>query len=137
MNRAAIALLATVLASPACVTRTGNGAPLEGRCPPGSVDNYLDMRWQQCWFEAAHGRWRTLSHDFHYDVLVVEVEAASLDDAPEIVRRFAGVHAGRFTDMTIYVHQEPASKPGRVRRVHWSFATDALDTLDFAGARGQ
>lgn len=101
------------------------------------MDNYLDTRWQQCWFEAAHGRWRTLSHDLHYDVLVVEVEAASLDDAPEIVRRFAALHAGRFNDITVYVYQAPASTPGPIRRVHWASGSDTLDTLDFAGARGQ
>ena len=107
------------------------------RCAPGPVDNYLSEGWQRCWFDAAHGRWRTLSHEFHYDVLVVEVEAASLEDAEEIIRRFIDLHRERFTDITVYVHMEPASRPGPVRRIHWSSDAEALDTLDFTGVRGQ
>lgn len=113
------------------------GSTVAGRCPSGAVDNYLEERWQQCWFEAGNGRWRTLGHEFHYDVLVIEVEAASLDDAEEITRRFVSLHAGRFTDMTVYVYQVPASMPGPIRRVHWALGSDDLETLDFTGARGQ
>lgn len=135
------AVIAAVIAglSAACAERGGEEwqAAAAGRCPSGPVDNYLATRWQQCWFDAASGRWRTLSHDFHYDVLIVEVEAASLDDAEEITRRFVGLHAGRFMDITIYVYEEPASMPGPIRRVHWASGADELDTLDFTGARGQ
>jgi hypothetical protein len=109
----------------------------EPRCPPPPVDNYLDERWQQCWFDAARGRWRTLSHDFHYNVLIVEVEAASLDDSEEIIRRFIDLHRERFIDITLYVHQEPAAQPGPVRRLHWDLDSNAIDRLDFTGARGQ
>jgi hypothetical protein len=107
------------------------------RCPSGTVDNYLADRWQRCWFDAARGQWRTLSHEFHYSVLVVEVESASLDNAEEIIRRFVDLHRGRFTDITIYVHQEPAAQPGPVRRIHWEWDEKAFDTLDFAGVKGR
>ena len=70
-------------------------------------------------------------------MLVVEVEAASLEDAEEIIRRFIDLHRERFTDITVYVHMEPASRPGPVRRIHWSSDAEALDTLDFTGVRGQ
>lgn len=106
-------------------------------CRSAPVDNYLDERWQQCWFDAAHGRWRTLSHEFHYNVLVVEVEAASLDDAEEILRRFVDLHRGRFIDITIYVNREPASRPGPTRRIHWEMDSNTFDTLDFAGVGRQ
>lgn len=107
------------------------------RCRSAPVDNYLAEYWQKCWFDATRGRWRTLSHEFHYNVLVVEVEAASLDDAEEIIRRFVDLHRGRFIDITLYIHQEPASRPGPVRRIHWDIDSDGLDTLNFTGTRGQ
>ncbi|HXH24990.1 MAG TPA: hypothetical protein VNI78_07055 [Vicinamibacterales bacterium] len=51
---------------------------------PGRVSNYLVPRWQQCWFSEQGGRWRTLDDTLHYSVLVVQVEATSLDLAGAI-----------------------------------------------------
>ena len=103
-------------------------------CPAGTVDNYLLTQWQQCWFDAAHGRWRTLSDDTHYDTLVVQVEAASLADAEEIARRFVQVHGERYPlEILIYVHQESRVPPRTVRRVTWS-AKSGFQTLDFEDA---
>jgi hypothetical protein len=88
------------------------------RCPRGTVDNYLLPRWQQCWFDAANGRWRTVNHELHYDVLVVEVEATSLADSDEIAGRFVKLHGERFPlEILIYVRQE---SDAMVRRVTWS-----------------
>ena len=122
----------------ACAAAQDRRPPPSGtpQCRSGKVDNYLADHWQRCWFDAARGRWRTLSHEFHYDVLVVETESASLDNAEEILRRFVDLHRGRFTDITIYVRLEPASKPGPVRRIHWEWDTKTFDTLDFTGAKG-
>jgi len=42
-------------------------------CPVSAAHDLLSVDALQCWFTAAHGRWRTLSHESHYAVLVVEV----------------------------------------------------------------
>jgi hypothetical protein len=100
-------------------------------CPRGTVDDYLLDQWQRCWFDAANGRWRTLSDDTHYDTLVVQVEAASLADAEEIARRFVKVHGERYPlEILIYVHQETQAPTRTVRRVTWS-ARSGFRTLDF------
>jgi hypothetical protein len=102
-------------------TRASRAVPQIHRCPRGTVDNYLLPKWQQCWLEASHGRWRTVNHELHYDVLVVEVEAASLADADEIAGRFVKLHGERFPlEVLIYVRQEAAPPGATVRRVAWS-----------------
>jgi hypothetical protein len=101
------------------------------RCAKGPVDNYLSERWQQCWFDAPRGRWRTLNHELHYDVLVVEVEAAGLGDADEIARRFVTLHRDRFSEILIYVQAETTPIASRiVRRVRWARKT-GFETLEF------
>jgi hypothetical protein len=107
----------------------GDWIPL---CPPGPVTNYLTADMQQCWQEAAHGRWRTLSHELHYDVLVAEVSADSLADAEEIARRFIEVHGERFAEILLYVQQESAARPSQIRRVRWS-GGPGLEALEFVG----
>ena len=103
-------------------------------CPTGTVDNYLLTQWQGCWFDAAHGHWRTLSDDTHYDSLVVEIEAASLADAEEIAGRFVKVHGERYPlEILVYVHQESRGPNRKVRRVTWS-AKSGFKTLDFEDA---
>ena len=101
------------------------------RCPSGAVDNYLLPRWQRCWFDAAHGRWRTVNHELHYDVLVVEVEAASLAVSDEIASRFVELHGERFPlEILIYVRQEAAPPGATIRRVTWSKRA-GFKTLEF------
>jgi len=87
----------------------------------------------QCWFEAPHGRWRTLSHDFHYDSLVFEVEATSLDDARTIAERIVGVHGKRLLELALYVRTPaPADgSPRRLRRIQWSSRDGYAAPLDF------
>lgn len=84
----------------------------------GPAGNLLTPRWQQCWFTAPGGHWRTLHHDLHYDSLVVHVEAATLNDAQAIAQTFID-NQPRFEHLTVYVYQEPAETPGNVRRVSW------------------
>ena len=40
-------------------------------CPEGAAGALLAVEALQCWFPARHAQWRTLSHESHYDVLVV------------------------------------------------------------------
>jgi len=84
----------------------------------------------QCWFDAAHGRWRTLSHESHYDVLVVHVQALDLRDAGEIARRFVAGENGTFSEILVYAEPEPPTGSARNRRVRWTRDT-GFEVLDF------
>jgi hypothetical protein len=75
---------------------------------------------KQCWFDASHGRWRTLSHESHYDVLVVQVEARDPRDADEIARRIVGGERRTFSEILVYTQPEPSAVPSRIRRVRWT-----------------
>jgi hypothetical protein len=114
----------------ACSARGNAGAARPGRpCGSDQAGNLLTPRWQQCWFTAAGGRWRTLKHDLHYDSLVVNVEAVSLEDAREIAERFIE-NQPRYKYLSLYVYQAPASTPGPVRRLEWA-RSSGFSTLDF------
>lgn len=84
-------------------------------CPSGRVENFMAARAQQCWYTSPQGRWRILNHDFHYDTLVMETEASSVEAAAEVMRRLVDVHGERFSEILIYVQQDKA-----VRRVRWT-----------------
>ena len=114
----------------ACAARSSDvPAAADRRCDAGPVDNYMAARWQRCWFESAHGRWRTINHEFHYDVLVAEVEATSADDAEAIARRWVDVHRERFQEILVYV-RPTAGTSAMMRRVRWT-ATDGYRGMDF------
>jgi hypothetical protein len=102
-------------------------------CPEGPVENYLAAPAQQCWYDAPHGRWRTLGHDLHYDTVVAEIEASSLDDADEIARRFVEVHGGKFGEILIYVQEASAPKIAPIRRVRWIKGA-GYDRLEYVAA---
>jgi hypothetical protein len=97
------------------------------------VENYLDANAQQCWHEAPHGPWRTLGHDLHYNTIVAEIEASSLDDADEIARRFVEVHGEKFEEILIYVQAASAPKTSAIRRVRW-ITGRGYDHLEYVAA---
>ena len=98
-------------------------------CPPGAAGALLSTDALQCWFAARRGRWRTLSQESHFDVLVVRVEAFDVRDAEDIARRFvAGQPA--FSEILVYVRPETSGARSRIRRVQWTRAA-GFDTLDF------
>jgi hypothetical protein len=90
------------------------------RCPAGAAADLLSANALQCWFDASHGRWRTLSRESHYDVLVVQVEARDLRDADEIARRIVGGERRTFSEILVYTQPEPSAVPSRIRRVRWT-----------------
>ena len=90
----------------------------------------MAARAQQCWYTSPQGRWRILNHDFHYDTLVMDTEASSVEAAAEVTRRLVEVHGERFSEILIYVQQESARRPSPVRRVLWT-RTRPPESLDF------
>jgi hypothetical protein len=110
---------------------TGSSSPQVENCPRGPVENYMLTVWQQCWFAAAQGRWRTLNFETHIDSLVVEVEAANLADADEIAKRWVKLHGDEYrSEIVIYVRKETPAIPATIRRVSWS-RTRGFSTLEF------
>ena len=96
-------------------------------CPAGAASALLSVDALQCWFTAAHGRWRTLSQESHFDVLVVQVEARDLRDARDIASRFVAREQETFSEILVYVR---AAGQARTRRVGWT-KDGGTDVFDF------
>ncbi len=89
-------------------------------CPDGAAGALLEAEALQCWFPARRAQWRTLSHESHYDVLVVTVEAFDLRDAAEIASRFVANQRDTFSEIMIYARPPLRSGTTRIRRVRWT-----------------
>jgi hypothetical protein len=100
-------------------------------CPNGAEADLLSSAALQCWFDAPHGRWRTLSHVSVHGAVVIQVEAADLVDAEDIGRRFVANSGEKFFEILVYVRRKSsAPTPQLVRRVGWTRQA-GLATLDF------
>jgi hypothetical protein len=99
-------------------------------CPIGAEDALLSVQALQCWFAARHGQWRTLSHQSHFDVLVVQVEALDLRDAEEIARRFVAGERLTFSEILVYVRTQSRAETAPIRRVRWT-REKGSETIDF------
>lgn len=102
-------------------------------CPAGAAEALLEVEALECWFPARHGQWRTLSHESHYDVLVVKVEAFDLRDAESISARFVARHRDTFSEILIYAQPPQRRGASRIRRVRWT-REQGSDTFDFIAA---
>jgi hypothetical protein len=132
-TRNPVLVAAAAVASMGCAARLADSAALPtGYCARGPVPNYMAARAQQCWYEASGGRWRIVNHEFHYDVLVMQAEASTLDLTDDIVRRVIEVHGERFVEILIYVRSE-AGKPATIRRARW-IGGGGVEHIDFAAS---
>lgn len=100
-------------------------------CAIGADRHLLSIDALQCWFRAPHGRWRTLSQESHFTVLVVQVEAADLRDAEAIARQFVAAERETFSEILIYAQPEPGTDGHVIRRVRWT-PNAGFASLDFA-----
>jgi hypothetical protein len=99
-------------------------------CSPNAAADLLSTDALECWFTAAHGRWRTLSHQEAYGALVVQVEAFDPADASEIARRFVESKHEALSEVSVYVQRESTTDPTLIRRIRWT--PDAgYETLEF------
>jgi hypothetical protein len=87
-------------------SRSRNGP---GPIRPGGCSRSL-RRSSSNTFPPMHGRWRTVSHNLHYDLLLVRVAAESLEDADDIGGRFVEVDGERFSEIAIYVAEDSAER---------------------------
>jgi hypothetical protein len=118
----AIAALVVLGFSAACAAKRPpvlNDAGIP-RCAADAAAHLLSVDALQCWFDAPHGRWRTLSQESHYAVLVVHVEVQSLRDASDIARRFVAGERENFSEILIYAEPDNASGLAKTRRVRWT-----------------
>jgi hypothetical protein len=99
-------------------------------CPPNASSALLSVDALQCWLPSPHGRWRTLSHDSHFNVLVVQTEATDLRDAVDIARAFSANQGSAFSEILIYVREPSRGDRVRTRRVRWTKA-GGFETFDF------
>ncbi len=127
---AAVVLHAVVSSGCALAARRSTNSYGVASCPARAEGALLSVDALQCWFAAPHGRWRTLSHESHFDVLVVQVEAFDRRDAQDIARRFVEGERMTFSEILIYVRSESRDEPARIRRVRWT-QRDGLETFDF------
>ena len=146
MTRPAAIVLAAALSGCATTARL-KPAPDIGvaDCAAGAANALLSVDALQCWLPAPHGRWRILSHDSHFDVLVAQAEALDLRDAAFIANAFAANQAPRrlqpsearrlqpgetFSEILVYVRQPAHGGQVRTRRVRWT-KTAPLEIFDF------
>src|SRR5262245_30363445 len=88
-----VALAACVATSAACAPRHAAVKDVGIRpCAADAESDLLTPTALQCWFRAEHARWRILSHESHYNALVVDISAIDPRDAGEIARRFVSGH---------------------------------------------
>jgi hypothetical protein len=116
-----------------CATHRSASAALDygiRPCPDAADQHLLSADALQCWFDAPHGRWRTLSHESHFAVLVTEIEAADVRDAEHIARRFVEGERERFSEILVYVQRETPADVDLVRRIRWT-REDGFEALDF------
>lgn len=132
-------LLATGLVIVLVALATGpgpDGAPLGvndhgvSPCVAGAERDLLSVSALQCWFQARQGRWRIVSSVPTQGVLLVEVEAAEIDDAEEIAERFVASERGQYLEIMVYVQAEWAGPSTRIRRIHWT-RRGGFETLEF------
>jgi len=106
------------------------------RCPVSAATDLLSVDALQCWFDAGHGPWRVLSHESHFDVLVVQISALDLRDADEVARRVVAGERQTFSEILVYAVEEVPLVPARVRRVRWT--RDAgFEALEFRSSGGR
>lgn len=102
-------------------------------CPISTQDELLAPGALQCCWPARHGPRRTLSHDSHYDALVIDVEVSDFRDAREIANRFVKAESSTYAEILLYAHPAASMRSSRVRRVRWSRGT-GFEVLDFVAA---
>ena len=100
-------------------------------CATGAGARLLEPPALECWFTAAHGRWRLMTQASHLEALVVDVAADDLRDAGEIARRFVTGEHHRYSEIIVYAHREPVTPASCVRRVRWTMTT-GYEALDFS-----
>ena len=132
MSRAWVfGLLALALGATACGHHRAPRSDYGIRpCPPSADVQLLAANALQCWFTAPNGRWRTLSHESHYAVLVVSVEAADVRDAELIAQRFVTSERRTFSEILLYVQRELRGAGDIVRRIRWTLE-GGFEALDF------
>jgi len=130
----AVGPVVTIVAFCSCAThRAASVVPDYGitPCPDAADEHLLSTDALQCWFDAPHGRWRTLSHESHFAVLVTQIEAADVRDARHIAERFVDGERETFSEILIYVQGELESDGRMVRRIRWT-SEHGFEALDFS-----
>ena len=114
----------------AAAQRGSGGLP---PCPAGTLKRLSSDEARQCWLKAAHGGWRILERDGHYDTAVYHVGADDLQDAQQIAAAIVAGDGETLGELLLYVYLEPVAKSSRIRRISWGRKTGRYDALDLIG----
>ena len=141
MTKSALIRTAVIAAAGISASCASGPKPIVDRhgvvsCPAAAGEALLGVEALQCWFPARHGQWRTLSHESHYDVLVVKVEAVDLRDAEEIAARFVANQRDTFSEVMVYARPPLRSGATRIRRVRWT-RQQGREAFDFVAPAGE
>jgi hypothetical protein len=112
------------------VVRSDLGIP---PCVPGAGARLLEPPALECWFTAAHGRWRLMTQASHLEALVVDVAVDDLRDAGEVARLFVAGERHRYSEIIVYAHRQPVTPASRVRRVRWTTIA-GYEALEFGSS---
>jgi hypothetical protein len=120
-SAAFIVTLASALAGGSCALRRppqiDRGIPV---CPSAASADLLSVDALQCWFASRHGRWRVLSHESHYNVLVVQIAASDVGDAGEIGERFVDNQRRFWSEILLYVQPDAGRQGAAIQRIRWT-----------------
>jgi hypothetical protein len=130
MSRTVVAAVLVSLCSPAFAQRAGYGLP---PCPAGTEKRLGSDEAKQCWLKAAHGGWRILERDGHYDSAVYHVGADDLQDAEAIAKALVAGDGSALGELLVYVYLEPVAKSSKIRRISWVKKAGRYEALDLTG----
>jgi hypothetical protein len=99
-------------------------------CPAAARQRLMATEALQCWFTAAHGRWRLVSHGTHLEALVVDVIVDDLRDAEAIARDFVASESALYSEVLVYTRVAVPESGSAMRRVRWTRSA-GYDTLEF------
>ena len=114
----------------ALAQRASGGLPA---CPAAALKKLGSDDARQCWLKAAHGGWRILERDGHYNTAVYHVGADDLQDAQQIAAAIVAGDGETLGELLLYVYLEPVAKSSRIRRISWSRKAGRYDALDLPG----
>jgi hypothetical protein len=127
-----LAPLLVLMATTACASRHAMRSDLGiPPCVHGAEAALLEPAALECWFTAAHGRWRVMTQASHLEALVVDVAVDDLRDADAITRLFVAGERHRYSEIIVYTHRQPITRASRIRRVRWTLST-GYEAIEFS-----
>ena len=131
MPRIAVAAVLVASLSSLALAQPGRGGLPP--CAPSTEKHLGADDAKGCWLKAAHGSWRILERDGHYDSAVYHVGAEDVQDAEQIAKAIVAGDGTALGELLVYVYREPVGKSSGIRRVSWAKKAGRYEMLDLPG----